>query len=190
MMKSLAQSTRNMYAKTIIHVKDYMISLPERKLNFPIPPKILSWYMCHLFQSGQSPATITSKMSAIAFWHLLLGFKDPINSFEVKRCLMGMRKLKPPKKGRPPLTRNILIKMVNTVSVCNWGKYHKRLFTAMLLLSFHAFLRPGEMTDSVNAIKFKHMTLSSSSVKILFTKYKHSKGEPVKIKVAARNDCL
>ncbi len=54
---------------------------------------------------------------------------------------------------------------------------------AMLLLSSHAFLRPGEMTKSVSAIKAKNV--KSSSTKIKMTKFKHSKGRRVTVKVKA-----
>ncbi|MCP3932569.1 MAG: tyrosine-type recombinase/integrase [Bacteroidetes bacterium] len=164
------------------------MSLKNNNRFFPVSPKKLSWYMCYLWKKGLSPATITSKMSAVAFWHQLFGYNDPVSSFEVKRTLMGMRKVVPPKQGRPPITIKHLNVMINTVSVCNWTGYIKRLFTAMLLLSFHAFLRPGEMTESVNTIKFDQVKFSSQSVKILFIKYKHSKGIPVKVKIRKRED--
>ncbi len=76
-----------------------------------------------------------------------------------------------------------LKKMIAILTVLNWSDYDKCLFKAMLLISFHAFLRPGEMTASKNAITLKQVSLSSSRCKIRFINYKHSKGLPVTLKV-------
>ncbi len=84
---------------------------------------------------------------------------------------------------RPPLTLSSLDKLVSTVSALGWPFYIKKLLISMLLLSFHGFLRPGEMTDSPNAILFQNVEVTHSKVKLTLFCWKHSKGTPVCIKI-------
>ena len=59
------------------------------------------------------------------------------------------------------------------------------MIKAMLLVSFHAFLRPGETTKSVNSLKVRNTNVKSSSFKIRMTSSKHSEGRQATIKVKA-----
>ncbi len=54
---------------------------------------------------------------------------------------------------------------------------------SLILLSFHAFLRPGEAVDSVNSLQLADIQTGSNSLKIKFRKFKHCKGIPVTVKV-------
>ena len=71
--------------------------------------------MCHLFNLGRSPATIATKVSALAFWHKVFDKPDPVDHFLVKRTLMGMRKRKPQHDMRPQLSKVGLHKMVSAI---------------------------------------------------------------------------
>ncbi len=53
----------------------------------------------------------------------------------------------------------------------------------MLLISFHAFLMPGEMTKSVNAIQFEIIKVKELSIKIKMASLKHSKGKTARVRV-------
>ncbi|MCP3951025.1 MAG: tyrosine-type recombinase/integrase, partial [Desulfobacterales bacterium] len=86
---------------------------------------------------------------------------------------------------RPPLTLSALHKMVSAVASFGWPVYTSVLIKAMLSTSFHAFLHPGEMTRSVNAISFQNTVISVSKFKLKLLSYKHSKGVPAVVKVKA-----
>ncbi len=143
----------------------------------------IALYMSHLYRKGIAPSTIATKLSAIAYWHQLYFQIDPTAHFMVRRILYGMKKSRPSVSTRPPLTFSDIKKMEQAFRLMNWTPYVKKLLWAMIILSFHAFLRAGEMTKSSNTLEFDQVSVSEHSVKILFRKYKHSKGTPVLIKV-------
>ena len=72
--------------------------------------------------------------------------------------------------------------MVNAIEALGFSTYDAVLIKAMLLVSFHAFLRPGEMTKSVNSLKVRNTKVKSSSFKIKMTSFKHSNGRQATIK--------
>ena len=78
--------------------------------------------------------------------------------------------------------------MCKTAEKMGWSYFNTTLFKAMLILSFHGFLRPGEMTNSVNSISFLNTTLSPSAVTLKLLSYKHSKGKPAVLKIKPTND--
>ncbi len=61
------------------------------------------------------------------------------------------------------------------------------MFQAMLTLSFHGFLRPGEMTESPNSILFENFHITDDKVLIIMLSYKHSKGKQVTLAIKATN---
>ncbi len=76
-----------------------------------------------------------------------------------------------------------LEKLISIIPQLSWSPYEKCLVKAMILLSFHGFLRAGEMVESINSLKIHQCWLSTSHVKLIFLKYKHSKGRPITIKI-------
>ncbi|MCP3932784.1 MAG: hypothetical protein GY705_27240, partial [Bacteroidetes bacterium] len=142
--------------------------------------------MSFLYKKGQAPTTIRNKLSAISFWHQLNGKNDPCATFEVRRTLLGMKKKKPLKQERPALTKIALNTMIKKASVVGWSFYETSLIRAMILCSFHGFLRPGEMVNSVNALKLSNLKICEDYMIFSFRKYKHSKGLPAKIKIKRR----
>ena len=69
------------------------------------------------------------------------------------------------------------------MNLLNWTPYKTILMKTMILLSFHAFLRAGEMTDSNNNLMSHQLDLGDRWLKLSFKHYKHSKGAPVKLKI-------
>ncbi len=128
-------------------------------------------------------STIATKLSALSFWHKIYYKDDPTTHFMVRRVLSGMKKARPGGSLRPALSVLDLASMKETLKLISWTPYVKRLIWAMILLAFHAFLRAGEMTKSTNTLMLHQVSLSSSSLKIHFVRFKHSKGRRVTIKV-------
>ncbi len=64
---SLSSSTLHLYKKVMQDFRIFVISLEKNFEFFPATPKLVSWYISALYIKGISPATIRSKLSAIAF---------------------------------------------------------------------------------------------------------------------------
>jgi site-specific recombinase XerD len=184
-LDSLASSTLTSYSKVIKDYTHYIYSLEEGLFRFPATPVHVNLFASHLFQKGYAPSTITTRVSAIAFWHKMYGYEDPTEHFLVRRNLLCMKHKKPQIDPRPPLLLSDLHKLVDAVQAFGWSAYTQSLIRAMLLVSFHAFLRPGEMTKSINSIQFSNILVTKKFLKIKLFRYKHSKGKSAILKVKA-----
>ncbi|MCP3932907.1 MAG: hypothetical protein GY705_27865, partial [Bacteroidetes bacterium] len=152
-LSSLALSTQKAYSKVVLDYNEFVRKLSPELVKFPVTPAHVSLFMSHLYRKGMSSSTITSKLSAIAFWHLIYGCEDPTAHFLVKRTLLGMKKSGPSLEIRPPISLSNLKKMIDVLPKMGWSKYSQIMIKAMLLIAFHTFLRPGEMTNTKNAIR-------------------------------------
>ncbi len=126
---------------------------------------------------------IASKLSALSFWHLMYFKQDPTSNFMVRRVLAGMKKARPGGSLRPPLSFTDLKAFKNTLQQISWTPYKRSLIWSMILLSFHAFLRAGEMTKSENTLMFHQVVISDSHLIIKVDKFKFSRGRSVSVKV-------
>ncbi len=91
----------------------------------------------------------------------------------------------PPDGPQTPLTLKDLHLLCQGATVCDWAPFDVLLFQAMLTLSFHGFLHPGEMTESPNSILFENVYFSDQKVLIKMLSYKHSKGKQVTLSIKA-----
>ena len=88
-------------------------------------------------------------------------------------------------QARAPLSPAILSRIIAAGPRLGWPVYWQTTFSAMISLSFHAFLRPGEVTSSPNNLMFSSISVSQSSLCITFHRFKHHIGEPVTIQTRA-----
>ncbi len=122
-MASLSKSTFDAYSKIIREYKVFIQNLDSSLNKFPLSPTHIALYMSYLFRKGLSPATISCKLSALAFWHQVYGHRDPTSHFLVRRVLIGMKKTKPSTLTRPPMSLNSLSKMLKGASTVGWSPY-------------------------------------------------------------------
>ena len=103
--------------------------------------------------------------------------------FLVKKALCAVRKAESGKKLRCPLSLHDLNFILTNLYQLRWPMYTQVLFRVMLSTSFHGFLRPGEMVKSHNSLKFKDLRMKKKAFRLKFRKFKHHRGEPVKVLV-------
>ncbi len=181
----MAPSTLETYNKVVNGFKAFILTLDKGLDVFPVTPAHVSLYMCHLFNLGRAPSTIATKISALGYWHKVFDKPNPVDHFLIRSTLTWMRKKKPQQDKRMPLLLNSLHKMIDGLGKVQLSTYNAMMTRAMLLVSFHAFLRPGEMTKSINSIKFEKVKVKSSSAKIRMLNFKHSKGRQARVRVKA-----
>ena len=68
-LETLAPSTLKSYSKVINEYYAYIQSLEKVLVCFPVSPVHINLFTSHLYLKGQSPATITTKVSAFAYCH-------------------------------------------------------------------------------------------------------------------------
>ncbi len=146
-------------------------------------------FLSTLARRGLAATTIVSKFSALSFAFKMFCMTDITKQFVLQKFMSGFKKLKPSKDIRVPVTLDLLHKMCNMISSLGYSGYKTALFQAMLVMAFHGFLRPGEITGSSNNnLQLSHCMLNAYSVKLTFFQFKHHTGPPYSVKIKATND--
>ena len=73
-----------------------------------------------------------------------MDIQDPTISFLIRKLLKGCNNLQPNRNCRLPITKDILIKIVNSLNPCIPQHSNRILLKEIFLLAFVAFLRLGE----------------------------------------------
>ena len=162
----------------------------------PATPSMVMGCIAYLSDNGGTGVTITSYISAVAYFHKIQGHADPTTSFLVRKLLAGARALTKTVDVRLPITTSILNKLCGALSTVVTDSFKFKMTKAMFLLAFHGLLRIGEFTVKSNEqnhtlqmadIQFGQNNISKvcSYVIITFRYFKHSKGHPVVLKTQA-----
>ena len=167
---SISASTRQQYWSIFQTYKLFVVSI------FPGDP-FLPFMLLHLlefisfkYKSGWGFSTIRSAISALGFIQKYLGFQDLCSNFLVQKALLGVRKLRPSKDMRDPISFSMLNKMLNSVHIIFDDIYTVCLIKSMFILAFRAFLRISEMTFDSKLSSASHC-LKLSDVKIIVNKH-------------------
>lgn len=143
---------------------------------FPCQVSTIALFATYLLHNDLSVATVTSTLSAVAFFHKLYGYQDPTTHFMIQKILTGANKLHKSSDLRQPIDLITLHRLTeSTVHVCE-SNYHAVLLKAMYLLMFHAFLRIGEATKSINNLSLSNISFAPDHFVLTFTTFKHHKG--------------
>lgn len=89
---------------------------------------------------GPLSASIRSKLSAVAYWHHLHGWRDPADNFLVRKALLGASNLALPMlTTKGIVTPSVLRAIVQAVDWSGWDWFDINLFRAIFILAFFAF---------------------------------------------------
>lgn len=137
-------------------------------------------FMLHL--KGLSPTSIRSKLSAITNWHHIHSWENPTDQFIVRKALLGAANLTP--ACVPPcglVMPAVLVALIQVLKQLQLPRYNILLFRAMCLLSFFAFLRISEYTDSRHNLASDDVILLEAAVKVTFRSFKFSRNSTLEI---------
>lgn len=201
MSAALEPSSQRAYKKAFSNFNSFQVAvLGYNSPQFPASVTDLTLYIAHLFEQRLSPATITSEISKLGYYHKLAGLADPSSVFAIKKMLVGARKLNPSLDLRLPITVAILHKLINALKFTTNSAYNRGLFQAMYLTAFHGFLRIGEITVRANnlspaifldQVRFFQDKESRPAVEIKIINFKHNtKKEPFFIIIGSQHDAL
>ncbi len=177
-LQYLAPSTLRFYNLTLNQFYDFLLKLHPEYNPFPVNASHVGLYITHLYNQGLAGSTITTRMSAISFAFKLFRVTDPVDDYVNSRLLKSVRKLRPQKDTRLPLSPSILHNILSQVPQLGFSYYNQILFKSMLSFAFAAFLRPGEMTGTTNNLLRQDVQIVGSTVVVQFSHYKHSNGVP------------
>jgi len=181
---SLSYKSSQAYLKVLQDYKVFASSFNMAN-TVPLNTGVVLLYLSKLQLNKYSASTITSRLSALNYYHKLSGHKDITSNFIISRFITGLNKSGSSGDTRVPVTiqhLQCLCDQVHSMSTC---KYYTLLYRSLFTLSFYAFLRPGEVTSSANNIQLHNITVTSGAATITFTKFKHHTGPPVLISITA-----
>jgi integrase len=150
----------------------------------PASSRTIVAFAARMFERGYSPATIASHLSAVAYYHKLYSDCDPTDTFIVRKLIQGARKLRPASDGRLPITKDILLRLINSLKFVTSSPYDQSMLSAMFCLAFYGFLRIGEITgSSANVLSVSNVSVVTTCIYIRFDHFKHHAGQPITIVV-------
>ena len=153
---------------------------------FPISESSMARFIVFLMNKGYKPSTIQTNVAALGYYHNILGLPSPTNSFTIKKLILGAKRISPTQDQRLPVTLHILHTFVRVIDRLFSSPFEMRLYSAMILVAFHAFLRVGEYTtkgdNQSHTIQRENIKFSAQNGKlrgmtITLFHYKHSKGQ-------------
>lgn len=156
-------------------------------VQFPVTVPELALFIAWLADKKYAAATISSYVSAIGYQHKMRSLSNPASAFLIKRLLLATRKTEPHSDLRLPITHSVLTCLLLHLPLVAQPGYQLKLFRAMFLLAYHAFLRVGEMTHSTHNLKIDDIDIQKGSVVIRFASFKHSQ-QPVTITIRATSE--
>lgn len=109
--------------------------------------------------------------------------------------VLGCRKLRQTSDHRLPLLAGNIKSLLSSVNhLYNFSLYLSKLYSAIILLTFHGFFRMGELlpnnlAHSRKTLQFSHVTIHKSAIHLLLHNYKTKKSDKaIKILIQAVNN--
>ncbi|XP_070204767.1 uncharacterized protein [Littorina saxatilis] len=147
-----------------------------------IPVGTIALFISFLTNKSYKPATISSYVSALGYIHKMYAVPDPTSSFMIQKLLQAGHKRTPAHDSRLPLSKKLLIQLLDSLTHIVVSPFDKALYSAMFSLAFHAFLRVGEITvrnrqdPNPHLISSQKVALSNGKITLKFLSFKHSCG--------------
>ncbi len=133
--------------------------------SYPAEPEVISTFISAQALEGLKASTITRRIAAIRYIHLLGGLEPPTNSEIVRATLKGIRRtLGTSPSQKAAATADLIIKMVQHCPNNLMGFRDK----ALLLLGFAAALRRSEIV----ALKVKDIEITQNGMRVRIRKSK------------------
>ena len=195
-MNSLSATTRVVYKRSWEHFKQVCQIYDQHQS--PASVNCLLIYIAFCSCECFSYSTVLTRMSAIAFVHRFRRQLDNTQHFLVRKALAGYKNVHHKIDQRKPISISLLRKMCDNLDKVFTEKYNVKLFKAMFLLAFHAFLRVGEITGKpVNSntlllrnVEIIYKNAHPVGLNVNFDRFKHSKGRKFTLYIAASNNSL
>ena len=138
--------------------------------SWPIHSNLIMHFVAHLSLSGKSVSTARTYLAGISAKHKLNGWKDPTDSFLIKKLLQGFARSVPQKDTRCPVTFLRLLQLIPVLGKICTNTYETLLFTAAFTTAFFGFFRIGELVGqkkgSYKGLEIKDVKVSQTNVRI------------------------
>lgn len=149
----------------------------------------LAHFVVFQYYQHYSYATIRSRLSGISYFHKIMGYSNPVESFLVNKLLYSIRLKRHQTDKRLPITIPILGSLLTISRNVLHSIYDQVLFRAVFTAAFFGLLRMGELslteTGKGNVIRPKSVKFITENrcekALIHLMRYKHHAGNPATI---------
>ena len=179
---SLAQSTHKAYDKFLDRFSVFFEKQYKQSFTLPATPEAVTDFIAYLHMQSLAPSTIASHLSAITHIHLLAGYSDPCANYTARKMLTGCKKInRHIDSRRPLLLHHISLLCSATIHLYMHSPFYRKLYTAVILTTFHGFFRIGELLptviarDAKSVVQINHVSFTKHSVQIQLLHHKTQK---------------
>ena len=186
---SLNNKSTQQYQRYWVLFREFQSDTGLGPMSLPLSSHVLNLYVAYLLRRGYAPSSVKSNLSAIGFSHRMLNLPFDDNTPLINKMLLAARKSRPLTERRMPLTIDLINEMLDRASLLIPNDYILKLFRAICLTAFYAFMRSGEFTDSENNLQFKSLCFSpcKTFMTVTFYKFKHMNSpHPWPVRVEAK----
>lgn len=125
-------------------------------------------------------------MSAISFWHKIHNWSNPVDTFVIRKCLIGISQRHPPVDPiRIPVTPALLISIFRVLRWVLSDPFDIIMYKAVFSLAFFAFLRVSEYAQSHHSLQLSDVSILHSAILLHFRSFKFSSQQVAKIPLPA-----
>lgn len=154
---------------------------------WPAPITHITLFIANCFEKGCAASTITTYMAGISFYHKVNGWRDPFNSFLVKKLLEGCKRMRPQADTRAPVTLNILEKILTSVHLICYSQYESTMFKAAFSLAYYGLFRISELVythKGLQPLSFNDLRVENGATAIIVTiKSSKANKNPVTLRI-------
>lgn len=190
MSNILSARTRQLYRQAWESLNRFLTS-NNMTASLPLSQDTVLAYIAFLDSNGFAASSIASHFSAFNFVHKIQGFANPGDSFVIKRVINKLTSNKPP-DARRPITRQLLLSIINGLPFTAKSAYEIALFRCMFITAFTAMLRISEVCSgnrTNHTLLYEHTLLTPEMVSVTLSTFKHSSG-PVTLVLKSDNSEL
>ena len=187
---ALAPRTRKGYAAVSMEFNDFRQKFGLGQI-WPAPIEHLQQFMVHLNRKGLAPGTIQGRLSAIAYFAKINGFRDHTGDFRIRKMLEGWSRERGRKQDdRTPISPQLLERICGTWVLLCRDSYEIALFKAASLITFFGALRISEVVASGKedrsrvALQWQDVTVLDGKVQIFIRRSKaDQKGKGIRVEL-------
>ena len=195
--EGLASNSRLTYSNAI-NAFDKFRRTYSLEQAWPAERQHIIMYISYCFESGLAPASIRTYIAGINYWHKLHNWPEVSSIFIVRKMLEGCARLRQSVDNRAPLTRGILIAIIEQLPFVCYNHYEVLLFSAAWTFAYFGLFRIGEIVLTSKSHPNYHLQLTDialandqQSVTVTLKHFKTlQRGEPITLKIPAEKQGL
>lgn len=184
MNAAIADSTKTGYARSWRLYNTFSIEILGSAATLPCSVSEITIFVAYLHAKGYSSSSLPCILSALGYFHKMLGHPDPSKNFLLGKLVAGAKSSNKKEIPRLPITRPVLHKLYQAAGHSVQIGFDRLVFRAAITLGFTAYLRIGEMFttgQANNCIFLSDVKIIGNEMQISMSRFKTCKSQGTQI---------